>query len=61
MNNAEREFANAALSAQNPVLALQLYGRRKIQKMAQANGFKRLPDEKAFMDELSGEVSGASR
>lgn len=55
MNNAEREFADAALAAQSPILALQLQALRKLQALAKANGFKRLPDEKAFMDELSGE------
>jgi hypothetical protein len=35
---------------------LQLHALRKVQALAQTNGFKRLPDEKAFMDELSGEV-----
>ena len=34
---------------------LQLHALRKLQALAKANGFKRLPDEKAFMDELSGE------
>lgn len=28
---------------------------RKLQKLAKEHGFKRLPDEKAFMDDLSGE------
>lgn len=28
---------------------------RQLQKLAKDQGFKRLPDEKAFMDELSGE------
>ena len=34
---------------------LQLYALRQIQELAKADGFKRLSDEKAFMDELSGE------
>ena len=55
MNDAEREFADAALAAQSSILALQLHALRKLQTLAKANGFKRLPDEKAFMDELSGE------
>ncbi len=55
MNDAEREFADMALAAQSPILALQLHGLRQVQELAKANGFKRLPDEKAFMDELSGE------
>ena len=28
---------------------------RALQELAKADGFKRLPDEKAFMDDLSGE------
>lgn len=34
---------------------LQLHALRQIQELAKADGFKRLPDEQAFMDELSGE------
>ena len=30
----------------------------QLQKLAKDQGFKRLPDEKAFMDELSGEDDG---
>ena len=30
----------------------------QVQKLAKEQGFKRLPDEKAFMDELSGEDDG---
>lgn len=37
---------------------LQLHALRRVQALAKANGFKRLPDEKAFMDELSGEDAG---
>lgn len=37
---------------------LQLHALRRAQALAKANGFKRLPDEKAFMDELSGEDDG---
>lgn len=58
MNDAEREFADAALAAQSPILALQLHALRKLQALAKADGFKHLPDEKAFMDELSGEDNG---
>lgn len=58
MNDAEQEFADAALAALSPILALQLHGLRKVQELAKANGFKRLTDEKAFMDELSGEDDG---
>ncbi len=58
MNDAEREFADAALAAQSPILALQLHALRKLQALAKADGFKHLPDEKAFMDELSGEDDG---
>ena len=31
---------------------------RQVQKLAKDQGFKRLPDEQAFMDELSGEDDG---
>lgn len=55
MNDAEREFSDAALAALSPLLALQLHGLRKVQELAKANGFKRLQDDKTFMDELSGE------
>lgn len=55
MSAAEREFANMSLSTQNPILALQLHALHKVQELAKADGFKRLADEKAFMDELSGE------
>lgn len=34
---------------------LQRHALRQIQEMAKADGFRRLSDEKAFMDELSGE------
>lgn len=34
---------------------LQLHALRRVQALAKANGFKRLPDEKAFMDDLSEE------
>ena len=34
---------------------LQLHALRQIQELAKADGFKRLPDEQAFMDELSWE------
>lgn len=37
---------------------LQFHALRRLQALAKANGFKRLPDEKAFMDELSGENDG---
>lgn len=35
---------------------LQLHALRKVQELVKADGFKSMPDEKAFMDELSGEV-----
>lgn len=34
---------------------LQIHSLRRLQALAKADGFKRLPDEKAFMDDLSGE------
>lgn len=34
---------------------LQLHAVRQLQALAKADGFKRLIDEKAFMDDLSGE------
>ncbi len=35
MNDAEREFAGAALAAQSPILALQLHVLRKLQALAE--------------------------
>lgn len=55
MGTAEREFADMALSSQNQILDLQLHALHKVQDLARADGFKRMADEKAFMDELSGE------
>lgn len=40
---------------------LQLHALHKVQALAKANGFKRLPDEKAFMDDLSGEPAIINR
>lgn len=40
---------------------LQLHALRQIQELAKADGFKRLIDEKAFMDDQSGEPELISR
>lgn len=37
---------------------LQLHAVRQVQALAKAQGFKSMPDEKAFMDDLSGEDDG---
>lgn len=37
---------------------LQLHAVRQVQELAKAQGFKSMPNEKAFMDELSGEDDG---
>lgn len=51
----EREALNNAGPSMDKLHELQLYALRQLQALAKADGFKRLPDEKAFMDDLSGE------
>ena len=41
--------------SRNKVDELTRHAVAELQKLAKDQGFKRLPDEKAFMDELSGE------
>ena len=51
----EREARNNARPSMDKLHELQLHAVRQIQALAKADGFKRLPDEKAFMDDVSGE------
>ena len=44
--------------SRNKVDELTRHAVAELQKLAKDQGFKRLPDEKAFMDELSGEDDG---
>ena len=44
--------------SRNKVDELTRHAVAQVQKLAKDQGFKRLPNEKAFMDELSGEDDG---
>ena len=44
--------------SRNKVDELTRHAVAQVQKLAKDQGFKRLPDEKAFMDDLSGEDDG---
>lgn len=47
--------------AQDKPNQLPLEAIRQMQERAKAQGFRSMPDEKAFMDELSGENDGTPK